>query len=75
MKIKIIFICLFCLHFFCSPIYVLAQAIDPDPTINPCPDPKLPDCPIDSNLIILVIGAVVIAAKKAVDYNKNTQTI
>ena len=54
-------------------MYVLAQ--DPDPTIQPCPDPKLPDCPIDSNLIILVIGAFVIAAKKAFDYNKNTLSI
>ena len=69
MKIKIIFAGLFCLFFFCSPIFIFAQPADP------CPDPALADCPIDSNLIVLVIGAVVIAAKKAYDYNKNTQSI
>ena len=70
MKIKIIFAGLFFLFFFCSPIFILAQS-----PADPCPDPALADCPIDSNLIVLVIGAVVIAAKKAVDYNKNTQSI
>ena len=66
MKIKIIFISLFCLYFFCSPIYVLAQVIiDPDPTINPCPDPKLNDCPIDSNVYLLVVAAIFFAARKA----------
>ena len=70
MKIKIIFISLFCLFFFGSPIYIFAQTPP-----NPCPDPVLGDCPIDSNLVVLVIGAVVIAAKKAYDYNKNIQTI
>ena len=69
MKIKIIFAGLFFLFFFCSPIFILAQPADP------CPDPALADCPIDSNLIVLVIGAVVIAAKKAYEYNKNTQLI
>ena len=70
MKIKIIFTGLFFLFFFCSPVFIIAQTPG-----DPCPDPALPDCPIDSNLIVLVIGAVVIAAKKAYEYNKNTQLI
>ena len=69
MKIKIIFSILLCLFFYCAPIYVLAQPP------NPCPDPQLGDCPIDSDVFVLVIGAFVIAAKKAYDYNKNPQPI
>ena len=69
MKIKIIFSSLLFLFFICAPIYVFAQPIDP------CPDPKLGDCPIDSDVFVLVIGAFVIAAKKAYDYNKNPQSI
>ena len=71
MKIKIIFSSLFCLFFFCSQISVLAQGEQ----ANPCPDPSLRDCPIDSNIFVLVIGVIVIAAKKAYDYNKNPQSI
>ena len=32
---------------------------------NPCPDPSLGDCPIDSNVYLLFVGAVFFAARKA----------
>ena len=49
-----------------APFSLSAQAtIDSIPIpINPCTDPNLP-CPLDSNLIILVVAAGIIAAKKA----------
>lgn len=37
---------------------------------DPCPDPSLNDCPIDSNLFILIIAAVFLAARK-VYVNRN----
>ena len=46
--------------FLFLPFSVLAQ-LDP---ANPCTDPANP-CPIDSNIIILIAGALIIAAKKA----------
>ena len=50
--------------FLLIPHILLAQPIDP------CTDPQDP-CPIDSNLIVLFVAAVLIAAKKAYDFKKN----
>ncbi len=41
---------------------------------DPCPDPAYPDCPIDSNLVVLMVAAAAVAAKKAYDYKKKTST-
>ena len=48
---------------FLMPCQLFAQPI------NPCTDPADP-CPIDSNLIVLFVAVVLIAAKKAYDYKK-----
>lgn len=48
---------------FLLPGQIFAQPI------NPCTDPTDP-CPIDSNLIVLFVAVVLIAAKKAYDYKK-----
>ena len=50
-----------------TPYKIFAQLIDP------CTDPQDP-CPIDSNLIVLVVAAVAVAAKKSYDF-KRTSTI
>ena len=49
--------------FLLIPHILFAQPIDP------CTDPEDP-CPIDSNLIVLFVAAVLIAAKKAHDFKK-----
>jgi hypothetical protein len=59
---------------------VMAMAILPgvlqgQPPPDPCPDPNDPDCPIDSGVILLITGAVVIAAKKTYDYKKANNTV
>jgi hypothetical protein len=38
--------------------------------VDPCPDPADPDCPIDSGVIVLIVGVLVIAAAKTVNYKK-----
>ena len=50
---------------FATPYKLLAQPIDP------CTDPQDP-CPIDSNLIVLIVGALVVAAKKSYDYKRTS---
>lgn len=42
---------------------------------DPCPDPNAPDCPIDSNLALLVVAATGVAAKKAYDHKKKALTV
>jgi len=64
MKKIISFIVVFVFLLFCDPLNTLAQPADP------CPDPSLGDCPIDSNVYFLIAAAVVIAAKKTYDYKK-----
>ena len=49
--------------FLLIPHILFAQPIDP------CTDPADP-CPIDSNLIILFVAVLLIAAKKAYGYKK-----
>ncbi len=62
---KIIAYIVFLLFLFLSnPMLGVAQPL------NPCPDPKLGDCPIDSNLYLLVVAAIFFAAIKAF-YIKN----
>ncbi len=56
---------------FLMPLGVIAQ-IDPP---NPCPDPALPDCPIDSNLYVLFTVAFFFAAKKAYDFKKSASSL
>jgi hypothetical protein len=51
--------------FLVVPSLLIAQ-----PPPDPCPDPQLPDCPIDSGLVLLIAAAVLIALKKAFDYKK-----
>ena len=50
------------LALFSLPFKVAAQG----PT-DPCTDPADP-CPIDSNLVVLVVAAVIIAAKKTYSF-------
>lgn len=50
-----------------SPYKIFAQPVDP------CTDPVDP-CPIDSNIVVLVIAALVIAAKKTYD-SKRTASL
>lgn len=50
------------------PAKVLAGPTDP------CTAPEDP-CPIDSNLVVLMIAAAGIAAKKAYDHKKKTHTV
>ena len=42
--------------------------------IDPCTDPALP-CPIDSNLLLLIVGALIIAAKKAWHHKKDISAV
>ena len=53
---------------FLLPIVVVAQPIDP------CTDPADP-CPIDSNVVLLVVAAIGVAAKKAYDLKKMPSAI
>lgn len=46
---------------FTVPLNLFAQPVDP------CTDPADP-CPIDSNIVFLVVAAVIIAAKKAYSF-------
>ena len=64
MKKIIAYIAFLLFLFLCNPMLGLAQPL------NPCPDPKLGDCPIDSNLYLLVVAAIFFAARKAY-YIKN----
>jgi hypothetical protein len=52
---------------------VLQAQIDPPP--DPCPDPGDPDCPIDSGVVLLMAGAVAIAAKKTYDYKRANNVV
>ncbi|MEQ1554284.1 MAG: hypothetical protein ABL929_08910 [Ferruginibacter sp.] len=53
----------------CFPLNLHAQ--DPD---DPCTDPADP-CPIDNGVVLLIAASVVIAAKKAYDFNTSKNTI
>jgi hypothetical protein len=48
---------------------ILPSLLQAQPT-DPCPDPLDPDCPIDSGVIVLIAGVLVIAAVKTVNYKK-----
>ena len=48
-----------------TPYQIFAQLIDP------CTDPQDP-CPIDSNIIVLVVVAVAVAAKKSYDFKRTS---
>ena len=60
---RIAIISFFVILIITSPYKIFAQPIDP------CTDPIDP-CPIDSNLIVLVISALVVAAKKSYDFKQ-----
>ena len=65
MKKIIAYIAFLLFLFLSNPILGVAQGM-----ANPCPDPKLGDCPIDSNLYLLIVAAIFFAAIKAF-YIKN----
>ncbi len=52
------FVALLIFLLVCIPIFTIAQPADP------CPDPSLKDCPIDSSLYILFGFALFFAIKK-----------
>lgn len=66
-KNTIFYIIIFNFLLFVVPLSLLAQPIDP------CDDPAAP-CPIDSNIVVLIVIALVIAAKKTYSYKKNAPT-
>ncbi len=67
MKKIISYIAFLLFLFLSNPMLGVAQPL------NPCPDPKLGDCPIDSNVFLLVVAAIFFAAIKAF-YFKNETT-
>ena len=64
MKKIIVNIAFFIFLFFYNPMFAGAQIP------NPCPDSILNDCPIDSNIYLLFVAAIFLAARKAY-YIKN----
>ncbi len=50
------------------PFLIIAQPSDP------CPDPNLPDCPIDSGVVFLVAAAFAVALKKAYDFKNSIKS-
>ena len=60
---RFFFVILAAVVFLSTSNQVFAQPIDP------CTDPADP-CPIDSNLIVLFVAIVLIAAKKSYDFKK-----
>ncbi|MFN0082667.1 MAG: hypothetical protein ACKVOM_09145 [Ferruginibacter sp.] len=51
------------------PFRLMAQ-----PTLDPCTAPE-DYCPIDNNLVVLMVAAAGIAAKKGYDHKKKMRTI
>ncbi len=56
--------------FLAMVMAILPGVLQGQPPPDPCPDPSAPDCPIDSGVLLLIVGAVAIAAKKTYDYKK-----
>jgi hypothetical protein len=54
-----------------SPCVMIAQGPPPDP----CPDNTLPDCPIDSGVVVLCGAVLLVAFKKTYDYQKSLEKI
>lgn len=52
--------------FICMMFFSFTAAAEPE---DPCTDPADP-CPIDSNVILLIGAAIVVAGKKSYDYRK-----